>query len=209
MPSTYIIIAGTAIISFMAFNNPELKYKLIFYPYKMNHERNEWFRFISSGLIHADFGHLIFNMITLFFFGPYVESGIRDFGGPMPEFKFWLLYLGSMIMGSMFSYYKNQHNPNYMALGASGAVSGVLFSSILFAPWNGIGIFFIPIRIPAIIFGVGYLWYSAYMSKNSQSNIGHDAHFYGALAGVVLTIAYNPSEVLNHFFEQLKHNPYF
>ncbi|MGB0432470.1 MAG: rhomboid family intramembrane serine protease, partial [Bacteroidia bacterium] len=90
-----------------------------------------------------------------------------------------------------------------------GAVSGILFSSIIFAPWNGIYLFLIPIPIPAILFGFAYLWYSAYMSKQGRDNIGHDAHFYGAIAGVVLTIAYNPGEILNHFFNQLKNIPYF
>ncbi|MGB0431751.1 MAG: rhomboid family intramembrane serine protease, partial [Bacteroidia bacterium] len=116
MSSTYLIIIITAGVSIMAFNNLELKYKLIFFPYKMNQEPNEWFRFISSGLIHADFTHLIFNLVTLFFFGPLAESGIKALGGAFPEVKFWLLYLGSMVMGSIFSYYKHQHNANYMAL---------------------------------------------------------------------------------------------
>jgi membrane associated rhomboid family serine protease len=186
----------------MSFNNAELKYKLIFYPFQMT-DRSEWYRFVTSGLIHADITHLAFNMITLYFFGRNVEVYLGYLGGPFPETKFWILYLGSMIMGSMFSYYKNQNNPNYMALGASGAVSGILFSAILFDPWAELRIYF-AIPIPAIVFGVLYVWYSARMSKQGTDNIGHDAHLYGGLAGLVLTILFNPISVLSNFFERLQ-----
>ena len=201
MSSTFIIIGATVIVSFICFNNAELKYKLIFYPFQMNGKKEEWYRFITSGLINADYIHLFFNMFTLYFFGRNVEAYLQYFGGPMPEIKFWILYLGSMIMGSMFSYYKNQNNPNYMALGASGAVSGILFSSILFDPWDIIYVYMIP--IPGILFGVLYLWYSAKMSKQGNDNIGHDAHMYGAIFGVLLTIAFNPFEILPMFIDNL------
>ncbi|MBI1183885.1 rhomboid family intramembrane serine protease [bacterium] len=206
MSSTYIIIGVTAVVSFMAFNNMELKYKLLFYPWKINSDR-EWYRFVTSGLVHADMMHLFFNMFTLFFFGPYVEHQLARHGGFMPETKFWLLYFGSMVMGSMFSYFKNQDNPNYMALGASGAVSGVLFSSIIFDPWMKLYLF-AAIPIPGILFGVGYLFYSAKMAREARDNIGHDAHLYGAIFGVLITIAYNPTEIFPTFLGNLL-DPHF
>lgn len=206
MSSTFIIIGITAVLSFIAFNNQELKYKLLFFPWNMS-ENKEWYRFITSGLIHADYMHLFFNMFTLYFFGRNVEVYLAYYGGPFPEIKFWILYIGAMIMGSMFSYFKHQDNPNYMALGASGAVSGILFSSILFDPWNTIYIYFIP--IPGIVFGVLYLWYSNRMSKMGKDNIGHDAHMYGAIAGVVLTALFNPLVIIPQFIENLLNPSFF
>jgi membrane associated rhomboid family serine protease len=206
MSSTLIIIIGTVIVSFMSFNNAELKYKLIFYPFQMK-DRSEWHRFVTSGLIHADYMHLFFNMFTLYFFGRNIEFYLNTFGGPFPETKFWLLYIGSMIMGSMFSYFKHQNNPNYMALGASGAVSGVLMGSILFEPWAIYHVYFIP--VPAIILGVLYIVYSARMSKMGTDNIGHDAHMYGGIFGALMTIAFNPTVIFPRFLEKLIDIPYF
>ena len=208
MSSTFIIIGFTALISFMAFKNQELKFRLLFYPHRMREEK-EWYRYFSSGLIHADFQHLLFNMFTLFFFGQNVEQYLHIFGGDFPETKFWILYFGSMLMSGMFSYYKHQDNHNYMALGASGAVSGVLFSAILFDPWGWLFIFG-AIPIPGILFGVGYLFYSAKMAKEARDNIGHDAHFYGAIAGVVLTLLFNAPAVASNFIEKILHptNPF-
>lgn len=199
MSVTIIIIVLTALISFLAFNNNELRYKLIFYPYKMEMDK-EYYRFISSGFIHADMTHLLFNMITLFFFGSALESVLNPL-------QFSLLYLSSIVISQLVTYGRQRRNPNYMALGASGAVSAVLFSVILLDPWGTIYLFFIP--IPGIIFAVAYLFYSRYMSRQAEANdnIAHDVHYYGAIYGVIFMIAVNP-QVLSIFWQQLIHPSY-
>lgn len=166
----------------------------------------EFHRFLTSGFIHADWQHLIFNMLTLYFFGENVERIFLNFMGDAPVVKFLVLYLGGMVFADVYSYFKHKNNPYYSALGASGAVSAILFSAILFDPWSILMVnFFIP--VPAVLFGVGYLWYSAKISKQGSDNIGHDAHLYGAIFGVIATIALNPKVVLI-FFDSLM-NPSF
>ncbi|MCB0738718.1 MAG: rhomboid family intramembrane serine protease [Bacteroidetes bacterium] len=199
-----VIIIITVLVSFRAFSDPELKYKLIFYPYKINGER-EWYRFITSGFIHADIQHLVFNMITLYFFGRNVEFYFDYLMGGSGKTVFILFYVAAMAAASTFSYFKHKDNPGYMALGASGAVSAVLFSTILVSPWNLIYVFLIP--CPAILFGVAYLIYSARMAKLGRDNIGHDAHLFGAIFGVIATIVIAP-ETVEIFIKQLL-NPGF
>ena len=206
MATTFIIIGLTALISFSAFSNVELRNKLIFHPWTIS-EGKDYYRFISSGFIHADIQHLFFNMFTLFFFGRAAEMNLLMYGGDFPRIKFWILYLGSMVMASSYSYFKHRENPGYMALGASGAVSGVLFSYIVFDPWGLLLIFGI-IPVPGILLGIGYLYYSAKMAKEGRDNIGHDAHLFGAIAGLILTIVFNPMEILPIFIENL-FNPGF
>lgn len=203
MATTYIIIGITALTSFAAFDNIRLKQKLIFHPFTIGRGK-DYYRFISSGLIHADLQHLAFNMITLFFFGLSAEENLLMYGGDFPRIKFWILYLGSMVLASSYSYFKHRENPGYMALGASGAVSGILFSYILFNPWGWLFIFF-AIPIPAILFGIGYVYYSARMAREANDNIGHDAHLFGGIAGILLTLAFNPSEVVTQFLENIQH----
>lgn len=201
MSVSLIIIIATALVSFSTFNNPETKYKLIFYPHKIQ-QSGEYYRFLSSGLIHADIAHLAFNMITLYFFGEAAEMYISVYLGAFPMVKFLILYFGGMVCASAYAYFKHKDNPGYMALGASGAVSAVLFSTILFDPWNWILIFGL-IPIPGIVFGIGYVIYSAKMAKESRDNIGHDAHLYGAIFGVVITLAYNPGVVIEKFMNSI------
>ena len=140
----------------------------------------------SSGFLHADFSHLIFNMLTLYFFADVVIYSIGFI-------KFLIIYLASLIIGNLLSFYFHKNEYHYSAIGASGAVMGVLYSSILFYPDMSLYLFFIPIPIPAWIFGIMYLLYSIYGMKKSLGNIGHDAHFGGAIAGYVLTIIFAPS----------------
>jgi membrane associated rhomboid family serine protease len=194
------------VVSYTAFGNPALRDRLIFYPWLMD-ENRQWYRFITSGFIHGDMMHLLFNMLTLFFFGPFVEQHLDMYGGAFPLFKYLILYMGSMALAGMFTFFKQRQNPNYMALGASGAVSGVLFSAIVFDPWMTLLMFGI-IPIPGILFGLGYLYYSARMAKQGADNIGHDAHFFGAVAGVVFTLLFNPPTIWPIFLENLL-NPRF
>jgi len=201
---TYILIAAIALISFTAFNRKELFYKLMFNPYRINHSQ-QWYRFISHAFIHANWEHLIFNMLTLFFFGVFVERAFSYYFGSKAVSIYLLEFFLASIVSSIPSYLKYKENPNYNAIGASGAVSAILFTSILFNPLNKIYIFFIPIGIPAFIFGIIYLAYSAYMSKRNIDNIGHDAHFWGAVFGLVFPLALKP-ELFSGFINVIKYN---
>lgn len=195
------IIGVTALVSYRAFNDKELTYKLIFFPFKIATQKKEYSRFLTSGFIHADQQHLFFNMLTLFFFGPFVLSGFKFYGIEMAELKFMMLYLFCIAFSSVSSFIKHQNNPNYMALGASGGVSGIVFAAIIMEPWLRINFI-----IPGFIYGIGYLWYSARMAKLGRDNIGHDAHIHGALIGAAITLLYKPSLALE-FIEKIMAGP--
>jgi len=193
---TILIIAVTALVSLASFSNPGLLNRLIFYPYRIKRQ-NTWQEFITHGFIHADTTHLLFNMITLYFFGGLVEDRLGTV-------NYLLLYFVGMAMASVFSYFKHQNNTGYRALGASGAVSAVLFAAILIRPEMSLYIFFIPIPIPALIFGPLYLLYSAYEARKGTSNVGHDAHFYGAIFGLIFPLIVQPS-LFQNFLDRLPH----
>lgn len=198
---TYLIILITAIISIRLFSRRDLFYKLSFSPYSIKHSK-EYKRFITHVFVHADFPHLIFNMLTLFFFGPNLEVFFKSEFGNMGYVLFFILYFGAATTSSLFSYKKYSDNVMYNAVGASGAVAAVLFAFILFEPWSKIYVFIIPIGIPAFIFGGLYLAYSFYMDKRGNDNIGHDAHFWGAVYGFSFPIFFNPS-IFIHFINQI------
>lgn len=184
---TYIIIGFTVIISLLAFYNPNIQSKLIFNPYLIYHEK-QYYRFISSGFIHADFFHLGFNMYALYLFGTIVEAFFPIIFPECGTTLYILLYISALIMSALFSYYKHKDNPHYNALGASGAVSAVLFASIILYPAQKLMIFPIPIFLPSYVIGPLYLAYSYYMGKKGMDNIGHDAHFFGAIWGVLFVV---------------------
>jgi len=196
---TYAIIAITAITSYMGFNNPALKGRLLFYPFEIKRQ-GQWDRFLGHGFIHADMTHLIFNMITFLSFGTLVERYFKAiFGELMGAIHFLILYFLGMILASIFSYFKHKDNRSYAALGASGAVSAVLFTGIILDP----GMMFIFPPIPAILFGPLYLAYSLYMARKGRDNIGHDAHFFGAIFGIIYSIAIKP-DLFIHFINSIK-----
>ncbi|MBK6821354.1 MAG: rhomboid family intramembrane serine protease [Bacteroidetes bacterium] len=201
---TYIIIGITAITSFSAFSNVDMLNRLIFYPVDIKN-KNEWWRFITHGFIHADIQHLIFNMLTLYFFGRQIEITFEYlFGNP---FVYPVFYLSALMFASAPSYGKHKDDNYYRSLGASGAIAAVLFATILFDPWQTLMLnFFIP--IPALLFAVGYVVYSTYMSKKGGDNIGHDAHLWGAVYGLVFPIVFKP-HLISYFLEQLKHPRFF
>ncbi len=151
----------------------------------------EQIRMFSSAFLHADIAHLAFNMLTLYFFAPVVI----DYMG---NFSFIIVYVGSLIFGSLLTLYFHKDDYNYRAIGASGAVTGVLYSAILLQPDMSLYLFFIPIPIPAYIFGIGYLLYSIYGMKAKNDNIGHTAHFGGAIGGYIITIANFPDMLTNN-----------
>jgi membrane associated rhomboid family serine protease len=196
---TLIIIVVTAILSIMAFNNAQLMNKLIFNPYTTRNNK-EWFRFITSGFLHADFLHLAINMFVLYSFGNVVNYYYRYFFGMSGNWMFLLLYISSIAAANGTTYYKNFNNPGYNSLGASGAVSAVLFASILFQPTAKI-YFYGLIGIPGYISGILYLVYSQYSAKQANDNVNHEAHFYGAVYGVVFTLVFKP-EVFRFFLNQ-------
>lgn len=198
MSLTIIIIIITAITSFIAFNNPPAFYQMKFNAYLIHHNR-QWYRFFTYGLIHADWMHLLVNMFVLWSFGTLVEQLFSNYFGPLATMYFLLLYAGGILFSTLPSYGKHKNNDFYNAVGASGAVAAVLFSSIIMYPQGTIMFLFVPFPIPAWIFGIIYLVYSAYMAKQGRDNIGHDAHFWGAVYGVVFTIALNPSFVPDFF----------
>ncbi|GHH49033.1 MULTISPECIES: rhomboid family intramembrane serine protease [Gammaproteobacteria] len=199
---TLILIAITAVVSWMAFNNRKLADRLILWPPAIDRNR-QYDRLVTYGFIHADFAHLIFNMITLYFFGRPIERVMTMATGSVLTYP--LFYLAALVVSIMPSYIKNQKNPNYLSLGASGAVSAVLFAYILLAPWTIILVFFIP--APAIIYAVFYVGYSIWMDRRGGDRINHSAHLAGAAFGVMFMLIMRP-EVLDIFLEQLA-NPRF
>lgn len=196
MPITLVIIAITCIVSFMAFKNSRLMNDLILWPPAIARQR-EYHRLVTYGVVHADFGHLLFNMFTLFFFGRVME---RFFTNQLGTLGFALFYIGGLVFSILPTYLKNRNNPNYRSLGASGAVSAVLFAFILLAPWSQIIVLVIP--MPAIIYAVLYTAYSIYMDRRGQDNVNHSAHLWGAAYGVIVTVLVEP-RVLPHFLNAL------
>jgi len=201
MSLIYIIIIITVLVSVIAFQNRMLFEKLRFDPYGININKS-WHRFFSYALLHADWGHLLINMFVFYSFGSNVLGFFQYFFGFKAIFYFILLYVGAVFISVIPSFEKNKNNPYYTAVGASGAVSAILFSSILMYPTGKIIFLLLPIPIPAYLFGVLYLAYSWYMSKHGKDNIGHDTHFFGAVFGFVFTIVLKPHLFID-FINQL------
>jgi len=187
MSITLIILIISAAVSLIAFGNQVLMANLLFYPWDIKRE-NQWYRFITHGFVHADLMHLFVNMWVLYIFGTVVEDSLKYLYDSEGKLYYILLYFGGLIFSSMYSYGRQLNNPQYSALGASGAISGITFAYILLYPMSPLMIFPIPIEIPAFVFGILYLIYSWYMSRKGKDNIGHDAHFFGAVYGVVFMI---------------------
>nr|WP_269670689.1 rhomboid family intramembrane serine protease [Stenotrophomonas sp. SY1] len=197
-----ILIAITALVSWQGFNNRKLADRLILWPPAVDRHK-QYDRLVTYGFLHADFSHLLFNMVTLFFFGRPIEALMGRLTGHWWVFP--LFYLLALVVSILPSYLKNQKNPNYMSLGASGAVSAVLFAYILVAPWSLIFVFFIP--APAILYALFYVGYSIWMDKKGGDNVNHSAHLAGAAFGVMFMLFMSP-DLLQHFLTNLM-NPSF
>ncbi len=185
---TITIIILTSLISYQAFKDYSIADKLIFQPAVVRD--GEWYRLITYGLLHADLTHLIFNMFTFYLFGRTIESFFKSSLGFIPgSIAFILLYLGGLLFSILPTYLKEKDNYYYKGLGASGAVSAVVFAFILIFPMSLMGVLFIPIRLPAFLFGFIFVFISMYLDKNQVGGINHSAHVAGGLFGVVMTAA--------------------
>ena len=193
MSITVIILIVTIIVSLIALQKEDEMRKLIFNPYIIK-QKNEWQRFISHAFIHADFMHLGVNMYVFWMFGSFAEEVLGST-------NFLLLYFGGIIFSSIPSFLKHKTNPNYNSLGASGAVASVVFAFVIINPSSYIYLMAV-IPMPAWVFGILYLVYEAYMDKKSNDRIAHDAHFYGALWGILVTGFSNP-EFISTFFDKI------
>jgi membrane associated rhomboid family serine protease len=199
---TLLIIIATVITSIAAFNNQAITNKLIFYPPAVS-QRNEWYRFFSCGLIHANIPHLIFNMYALYLFGSGqqyigldglkhstgVESFFAEVFGKAGYLLYFVMYAGAVGICMLPSYSKNKDNYHYRSLGASGGVSAVVFAKIVLDPLNGIGLIFIPVFIAGFLFGIIYLLISWQLDKSNNKTINHSAHIWGSVFGAVFIIA--------------------
>ncbi|MBS7455601.1 rhomboid family intramembrane serine protease [Coralloluteibacterium stylophorae] len=190
------IIVVTCAVTILGWKNPRLIARLILWPPAVR-KAHQYDRLVTSGFIHADVAHLAFNMITLFFFGRIMEQVLGQLIGPV---GFALFYLSALLVSSLPSYLKHRADPNYRSLGASGAVTSVLFAFILVDPWSLIFVFFLP--VPAIVYAVFYVGYSIYMDRKGGDNINHSAHLAGAIYGVLFMLLLEP-RVLGHFLSVL------
>lgn len=183
------LIAGTVLFSLKGFSDLSFFRKYEFHIGSIR--AGEQIRMITSAFLHADYAHLIFNMLTLYFFAPVVIMYLGNI-------TFLLIYAGSLVFGSLLTLIMHKDDYSYRAIGASGAVTGILYSAILLQPDMSLYLFFIPIPIPAYIFGIGYLLYSIYGMKAKRDNIGHTAHFGGAIGGYVITILKVPEMITDN-----------
>ncbi|NOR76504.1 MAG: rhomboid family intramembrane serine protease [Draconibacterium sp.] len=197
---TWIIIGVTTLVTYMAFQNRELMTKLQFNAAKII-QKKEYYRLISHAFIHANWTHLIVNMFVLFFFGRNIEAYFWYFFGTRATAYFLLLYFGGILASNTRSLIKHKDNYYYNAVGASGAVSAVLFAAIFFNPWEKLYLFAV-VPIPGILFAVGYLFYSYQKDKKGDDNVAHDAHILGAIFGFIFPILLKPN-LLDQFIEKL------
>jgi membrane associated rhomboid family serine protease len=181
-----IILIGTTITSLQAFADPQLFEKYILHPWSIVNHKARYYTLLSSGLIHADPMHLMMNLMSFCFFGLVLETIIG-------HARFLLVYAGSLLFSSLVLTVKNANNAYYRALGASGAITGVIFSYILYHPNSKISFMFAPMGVPAPVFALAYVGYSYYMAKTKMDNVAHDAHLWGAIAGALITVVVDPN----------------
>jgi membrane associated rhomboid family serine protease len=201
-----ILIGLTVAISAYAWSNRDLMEAWIMEPYVIA-RNGQWYRLLTSGFLHANWSHLLFNMFAFYSFSPVVLTTLaQGYGTGVGLALFLLLYLGGIIVSDLPTYLRHRDERDYRSLGASGGVASVLFASILLFPVNnnggGIIIFPLPVPIQPFLFGILYLLYSWYMGRRRGDNINHDAHFYGALYGVLVIAALVPG-VVPQFVQQV------
>ncbi len=185
MSITLTITIVTVAVSLLAMNNESLLEKFIFNPYTIARDPKQWYRAVTCGFIHADFMHLAFNMFSFYMFGDYVEQFFRMIFGPTGRFFYLLLYISALVVCIIPTYYQHKRQYYYNSLGASGAVSAIVFAVIFLQPTLQIGFFFIPPIIPGFVFGPIYLAITVYLSKKGGGSINHSAHLWGSLYGFI------------------------
>ena len=204
--ATILIIILTCIISYYALNNGAVFEKLKHYPYQEARDKS-FSRWLSAGFLHGSFVHLLINMYVLYQFGEYVESYIVSIYEPaMGRTIFILAYIAMIILANIPTYLKNKDNPRFASIGASGAVSGILFMFIMLSPWSMLYLMLV-IPCPAIVAGILYLIYSSWAARQQRDGIDHVAHFYGALSGILLMIILSPQSV-GYFIQNLLDVPF-
>jgi membrane associated rhomboid family serine protease len=207
---TLVFVIITCIVSISAFSQHKIMDDLIFYPPAIS-KRRQFYRFISHGFIHADAMHLAFNMIALYSFGEGLETvfGFPCVFGEKGRIFYLLLYFSALVIASLPDYLKYKDSYHFRSLGASGAVSAVVFSMIIFFPQSPIGLIFLPIRIPGYIFAIIYLGITVYLDRRGGGRINHSAHFWGAAYGIVFTLVFcqlfaADFDVYENFMAQLR-----
>jgi membrane associated rhomboid family serine protease len=188
-PITTALIAANCIMTIWGFSNPRLYSQFLFHTGSIRHHK-EYYRLVTSGFLHADWAHLLFNMVSLFYFSR--ESEIM-----LGSIETVIIYVGSLITGNLVALMLHYGNDNYRAVGASGAVSGIIFSGVLLLPNSKIGMILFPIMMPAWLYALIYIGFSIYGMRSKRDNIGHEAHLGGALGGVLLTVLLLP-ELIAH-----------
>jgi membrane associated rhomboid family serine protease len=191
----------TIAASFLAWNQTELFGKLMMNPYAISHKK-QYYRFLTSGLIHQDHMHLLLNMFSFYFFGLAIERVFREVYGDLGGAYYVLLYVIAIVVSDIPTYFKNRNNPRYNSLGASGAVSAVIFAFIIFQPLQEICLY-IALCMPGFIMGTLYIAFSYYQGRKANDNINHDAHLYGALFGLVFCIITYPASI-PQFYDQIR-----
>lgn len=207
MSITIIIIIITSLVSIAAFRSDKVMDDLIFYPPAITNNK-QYYRFITCGLIHADMGHLFFNMYAFYLFGNITEEIFNGIFGNYGKILYIIMYVLALIVCVIPSYLKNKTNSGYRSLGASGAVSAVVFAYILLNPLQGIGLIFIPVYMMGFLFGIIYLLVSYWLDQKGGGRINHSAHIWGALFGIVFLIVasklFSTYSVLDHFTEAVR-----
>lgn len=199
-PVASVIFGLTIALSVYVFSNPQYFGKFMLHPYGIYRDKSRVYTILTSGLIHKDWMHLLFNMMTFYFFGFSLELMFVQFSGPTGHLLFALLYIVSLVLSDIPTLIQQKNNPGYYSLGASGAICAVLFSFILFQPKSILGLFMI-IPIPAYLFAFLFLGYCIWASKKAQDGINHDAHLFGALSGLLITLLLYPW-AFRHFVSQ-------
>ena len=197
---TLPIILVTSIISILTFNRSDLMARYQFNAYMIKH-RNQWYRFITHAFLHADWMHLIVNMLVLYSFGQFVEMNLAVHFGDISPILYLVLYFGAVIISSITTFQKHKDDHWYNAVGASGAVSAVIFSSVIFNPFMYILLYGI-LPLPAILWAALYVAYSMYMGNRQSDNINHDAHLWGGFFGMVFTLILSPT-IAQQFIQQI------
>jgi len=205
--TTLIIIIVTTLVSIGGFTNQKIINDLIFYPPAVT-EHRQWYRFLTCGLIHADIGHLILNMYALYIFGVSVEKAFLGIFGQYGNLIYLLMYVSALIVCLLPTYKKHKNNYYYRSLGASGAVSAVVFCYILLFPLQKLGLIFLPIMIPGFIFGLLYLILSSVLQKKAADNINHSAHIWGSIYGIIFLLVaanfFSSYPVLQNFIRNVQ-----